>query len=609
MCGIVGYSGKRECSDVLIDALGRLEYRGYDSAGVAVMDSGVMRRVRVAGRLNHLKDSLEAERPRGSIGVGHTRWATHGPPTEGNAHPHLSGDLALVHNGIVENHRELRQMLKERGYVFTSQTDTEVIPHLISDYLMQGCDLEEALLRSLDQIEGSYAVALICLRQPDMIFAARKGSPLVVGLGEDENFVASDVPALLSYTRRFIYLEDGDVAVVEPSKVRIVNSQTGSVQREAKEVSWSADMAELGAYRHFMEKEIYEQPLAVARTMERGIDPITGGISAELAEKAALIAERCDRFHIPACGTSLHAGMIARYWLENIARVPTVVEAASEYRYRNPVIDRRTCAISISQSGETADTLAAMGCAKLGEAMTVSLTNVRGSSIDRGAEINFLTQAGPEIGVASTKAFTTQLASLYLFAVALARARKSIDDASAGQLIRNLSAVPALMKSVLEGANRAREAAEMISAFPNVYYLGRGPLYPMALEGALKLKEISYIHAEGLSAGEMKHGPIALIDERLLVVGLMPDCDVFGKMAGNIEEVRARQGTVLGLVTEGNGSAEALCNFSIKLPQAHGDLLPLLTAIPLQLIAYHSALIRGADVDKPRNLAKSVTVE
>ena len=611
MCGIVGAVADRDIVPVLIDGLRRLEYRGYDSAGVAVLNgTGTIKRMRTVGKVRKLEDALEADPAHGKLGIAHTRWATHGVPSERNAHPHISRDgIAIVHNGIIENHEELRAELLRQGYEFASETDTEVIAHRIHYHLKITGDLFKAVRATAAELEGAYALAVMSQNDPDRIVLAREGCPVVIGLGKDENYVASDVAALLPVTRRFIILEEGDVAEIRRTSVRILDGNGNTVQRPAHESELSADSAEKGSFPHYMLKEIYEQPRAVAQTLQ---ERVAGGklLEAAFGPAATAVFARTEAVRIVACGTSFHAASVAKYFIEQICRLPCWVEIASEYRYRNPVVPRNTLFVSVSQSGETADTLAALRYAKAQGQKIIAVVNQPESSIAREADVVLPTLAGPEIGVASTKAFTTQLAVLASFTVALARARGAISHKREAELVGVMTEIPSRASDVLNHDERIREIAVEIAEARDVLYLGRGSAYPLALEGALKLKEISYIHAEGYAAGEMKHGPIALIDENVPVIVLAPHDDLFEKTLGNVEEVMARGGRVV-MISDAAGVARLADRlaFGIAVPSCDPFVAPLLYAIPIQLLAYHVAVLKGTDVDQPRNLAKSVTVE
>jgi glucosamine--fructose-6-phosphate aminotransferase (isomerizing) len=608
MCGIVGYVGRQECVRIIMDGLKRLEYRGYDSAGIAVYDAGLINIRRSVGKLVNLENSLFSAPLAGCLGIGHTRWATHGAPNEQNAHPHSVDDISVVHNGIIENYMALRRELVADGYVFTSDTDTEVIPLLIHKYLDTGASVEEAFRAALGRLEGSYAVAVICGRDSGKLYAARKASPLVLGLGEDENFVASDIPALLSHTRRIIFLEDGDVVILGHDGARVTDASGKTVSRQIHQISWSPAMAEKGGYKHFMLKEIFEQPRAIAETLSGKLHPIEGRVELE-GERADEIARSIKTLHIVACGTSYHAGLLGKYWIEKLARVPVVVDLASEYRYRNPIIDSGTALLLVSQSGETADTLAALEEGRSKGASILSICNVVGSSLARASDATLFTHAGPEIGVASTKAFTTQLATLYIMALFIARARGMLTAEEIMEKMEILRKVPTAVEHALEFESEYIKAAQAIRDSRSALFLGRALNFPIALEGALKLKEISYIHAEGYAAGEMKHGPIALVDKELPVIALMTKGSSYDKMLSNVEEVRARGARIFAVASKDDEAARKMSEAVLPVPDFPEELMPIVASIPLQLLAYHVAELKGTDVDQPRNLAKSVTVE
>ncbi|WP_449369554.1 glutamine--fructose-6-phosphate transaminase (isomerizing) [Thiomonas sp.] len=611
MCGIVGAVAQRNIVPVLIEGLRRLEYRGYDSCGVAVYADGQLLRARSVSRVAEL--DAQTRSLQAFTGIAHTRWATHGAPTTNNAHPHFSAGpntssqsahIAVVHNGIIENYEALRALLRSDGYQFESQTDTEVIAHLI-DHLYAG-DLFEAVQAAARQLHGAYAIAVFSREEPHRIVGARDGSPLVVGLGQNENFLASDALALAGITDRFIYLEDGDVADLQLGGVRIVNREGRPVEREVRTLTAYTAAVELGPYRHFMQKEIFEQPRAIADTLD-GIQSITPAL---FGAQAAEVLPAISGVRILACGTSFYAGLTAKYWIESIARVPVEVEVASEYRYRDSVPDPSALVVVVSQSGETADTLAALKHAKqLGHAHTLAIVNVASSAMARETAMQFFTRAGAEIGVASTKAFTTQLVALYLLAGALARAKGRLSDEAEARMLTDLRHLPAAVQSVLALEPQIIAWAEQFARRENALFLGRGLHYPIALEGALKLKEITYIHAEAYPAGELKHGPLALVTEAMPVVAVAPNDALLDKLKSNLQEVRARGGE-LYVFADAGGQIEASEGVHlIRLPEHYGALSPILHVVPLQLLAYHTATARGTDVDKPRNLAKSVTVE
>jgi glucosamine--fructose-6-phosphate aminotransferase (isomerizing) len=610
MCGIVGYIGRQEASPIIIDGLRRLEYRGYDSAGIATFDSGRIDIRRAEGKLFNLERAL-LERPvRGTCGIGHTRWATHGRPSETNAHPHLAGGIVVVHNGIIENYLALKDRLRGEGHTFLSETDTEIIAHLIDHHFRECADFESAVRCALKEVRGAYAVAILCEGEPGKLIAAKLGSPLVVGKGEGESFVASDIPAMLSHTREMIFLEDGEMAVFTENAMAIKDLEGNPLSKTPKTITWSPLMAEKGGYKHFMLKEIYEQPRAIADTLAGRILDDHGDVFLNGFDLPEEQLQDIEKVFVVACGTSWHAGLVGKFMVEKLARLPVEVDIASEFRYRDPIITPHTLTVLISQSGETADTLAALREARSKGGRTVAVCNVVESSIARESDGVIYTHAGPEIGVASTKAFTTQLVALYLFALRLGRARKLIDEETFRSLTRSLLTLPRKVEAVLELDGAIEEVARSFMTARDFLYLGRGNQYPIALEGALKLKEISYIHAEGYPAGEMKHGPIALIDELLPVVIVAPRNDTFEKVVSNMEEVRARGGKVIA-VTSGEGPSEISdkADVVLQVPEIEDDLMPLLTAVPLQLLAYHVAVLKGTDVDQPRNLAKSVTVE
>ena len=610
MCGIVGAVAERNVVPILMEGLRRLEYRGYDSAGVAVETETGIEQLRRKGKVKELQDALDANPLRGNCGISHTRWATHGVPSERNAHPHMSsGDVALVHNGIIENHEELRADLKKRGYDFLSETDTEVIAHRVHMYLERGGDLPDAVKRTVAELEGAYALAVMCKSDPNTLIIARAGCPAVVGLGIGENFVASDVAALLPVTRNFMFLEEGDIAVVELENVQIFDREGNEVERPVKESQLTADAAERGSFRHYMQKEIHEQASAVARTLE---ERIANGkvLDAAFGPEAIEALDKTRCVHIVACGTSYHAGLIARYWVEQLCKLPCTVEIASEYRYRSPVVPDDTLFVTISQSGETADTLAALRMAKeLGYVSALTICNVPESSMVRESNLVMMTHAGQEIGVASTKAFTTQLAALALLTISLAR-RNGLDEDQERALVAQLAELPGLIEQTLALDSRIETMAEHFVDKHHALFLGRGVQNPVAMEGALKLKEISYIHAEAYAAGELKHGPLALVDEDMPVVAVAPDDALLEKLKSNLEEVRARGGELYVF-------ADPRVNFgtrdgvhTMRVPAMIQDFqAPIVYTIPLQLLAYHVAVLKGTDVDQPRNLAKSVTVE
>ena len=617
MCGIVGYVGPKPVVSVIIDGLKKLEYRGYDSAGLAVVRNRQVQIRRAPGKLGNLARSLDAEPVNGEYGIGHTRWATHGKPTEENAHPHrdCTGKVAVVHNGIVENYLELKTRLQKSNHRFVTETDTEVIAHLVES-LLPGKSLAEAAAAALAQLRGSYAVCLISADSPKTIVAARNGPPLILGFGEGEFFVASDVPAILEHTRSMYFMQDGEMAVLSPEGIILRDFQGKEISFAPQQVQWSPEMAEKGGYRHFMLKEIYEQPRSLQETLAGRISPDSGEILLEEAGIPAEALTKIGRIHIVACGTSWHAALVGKFLIEDLARIPVEIDYGSEFRYRDPLVDRNSLVIAISQSGETADTLAAIREAKSKNARVISICNVVGSMLSRESEGNLYTRSGPEIGVASTKAFSSQLAVLVMFAIYAAQVRKKLQPGQAEPLISGLTRLPQLVQKLLTQSASCQEIAEVMCRQDNALYLGRGIHYPIALEGALKLKEISYIHAEGYPAGEMKHGPNALIDRNLPVVTLAardpqnPKSVLrYEKMMSNIEEVRAREGIIVGVASEDDDRISEISQHVIRIPETCDALLPIVMIVPLQLLAYHIAILRGCDVDQPRNLAKSVTVE
>ncbi|HTY62270.1 MAG TPA: glutamine--fructose-6-phosphate transaminase (isomerizing) [Acidobacteriota bacterium] len=617
MCGIVGYVGSKPVVSVIINGLRKLEYRGYDSAGIAVVRDGQVRIRRTSGKLSNLVRSLESEPLSGDYGIGHTRWATHGRPTEENAHPHrdCSGKIVVVHNGIIENYLELKTNLQESNHRFMTETDTEVIAHLVES-MLPGKTFPEAACAAMEQLRGSFAICMISADCPGTIFAARNGPPLIVGLGDQEYLVASDVPALLEHTRTMYFLKDGEMAVLSAKGVSIQDFQGRELKFEPQEVQWSPEMAEKGGFPHFMLKEIFEQPRSLRETIAGRVSLDSGEVLLDEANLPEDVLQKIERIHIVACGTSWHAALVGKFLIEDFARIPVEIDYGSEFRYRNPLVGTNTLVIAISQSGETADTLAAVREAKAKHARILSICNVVGSMLSRESDGNLYTRSGPEIGVASTKAFTSQLAVLVLIALYLARARKLISHEQMVPLLSELSRVPHCLEQLLDQDAAYGEIARDIVSCTNSLYLGRGIFYPIALEGALKLKEISYIHAEGYPAGEMKHGPNALIDQNLPVVVLAtrdkhdPRSVLrYEKTISNIEEVRAREGIIVALASDDDYRMAELARHVIRIPEIADCMLPILMIVPLQLLAYHIAVLRGCDVDQPRNLAKSVTVE
>jgi glucosamine--fructose-6-phosphate aminotransferase (isomerizing) len=609
MCGIIGFVGEKEAAPVLIDCLKKLEYRGYDSAGMVCIDNNKATIKKDVGKIDEVDKKVNFLELRGNIGLAHSRWGTHGSVTKENAHPHsdCKGIISIVHNGIIENYSELKSELVKKGHVFRSDTDTEVIAHLIEDNY--GGRIEKAVKRAVKKLEGSYALGIISANEPSKLVAARNESPLVIGIGENEKFIASDVPAILSYTKKIIYLDNNEIAVLTKDNTYIFDLEGKEVKKGIEEIKWSAEMAEKQGYKHFMLKEIHEQPRAIAETLNGRIKNDTVSIKGEISltedELAAI-----NRIIIVGCGTSWHAGLAGEFMFEELAKIPTEVEYASEFRYRHPIIDKGTLVIAISQSGETADTLAAMREAKNKGAKILSICNVRGSSIARSSDAVLYTHAGPEIGVASTKAFTTQLIVLYLLTLYLSKLKGSLSKEKIKDLIEHLRKLPLQLEAVLNNDKEIRELAEIYYNKANALYLGRGINYPIALEGALKLKEVSYIHAEGYPAAEMKHGPIALIDKNMPVVFVAPkDVYTYKKILGNIEEVKAHGGITIVIATEGDDEMKKKADHVIYIPKNLYTLSSILAVVPLQLLAYYIADKRGCDIDKPRNLAKSVTVE
>ena len=611
MCGIVGYIGPRVAVPILVTGLKRLEYRGYDSAGLALLEGGELRCLKAVGRIAALEAKLDGAQPTATLGIAHTRWATHGAPTEANAHPHFdgSGRLAVVHNGIIENHAELRRRLERLGCRFVSETDTEVLAHLIATQLDGHGDLEGAVREALAQVQGTYGLAVLHADFPDRLIAARHGSPLILGIGQGEQLIASDLAAVIGHTRKIIYLEDDDLAVVRPDGVDISTvPHPARAERAIEQIDFDLQQIEKAGYDHFMQREIFEQPDSITNAMRGRIDRENCLAALGALQPIAEPLRRARRVIITACGTSWHAALIGECIIEELARIPVEVEYASEFRYRNPIIEDGTLVVAITQSGETADTRAALREAKRRGATTLAICNVVASTIAREADACIYLHAGPEIGVASTKAFTSQLVVLHLLSLHLARSR-GLSSAHAAQLIRALEAIPAKVAEILDQDDRIRDLADRFRYVRNFLYLGRGYNFPVALEGALKIKEIAYIHAEGYPAAEMKHGPIALIDPDMPTVFIAPRDSIYDKIQGNIEEVKARGGQVILIATRGDRAIAARCRHVLEIPEAPESLVPLLSVVPLQLLAYHVAVARGCDVDKPRNLAKSVTVE
>jgi glucosamine--fructose-6-phosphate aminotransferase (isomerizing) len=609
MCGIVGYTGRRAADGILIDGLRKLEYRGYDSAGVATLDGGEIRISRAVGKLDNLALKIAKDPHGGTTGIGHTRWATHGRPSEQNAHPHRSGEVVVIHNGIIENYVDIRERLLADGRTLASETDTELISHLIDKEVTAGRSLLDATRTVLAQLRGSYAIVVMSSREPGRLVAAKNATPVVIGLGDKENFVASDIPALLDYTRDVVFLEDGEIADIDARTVHIQTFSGEAVQRAPKRVTWDAVTAQKGGYKHFLLKEIHEQPQTIIDTMRGRIAQDSGEVLLPELEPIGQRLAKVERLAMVACGTAWHACLVGKFVMERFARIPVDVDYGSEYRYRGPLLDERTLLVVVSQSGETADTLAALETAKAAGAPVVAVCNVVDSSIARKADAVIYTHAGPEISVASTKAFTTQLTALYLLGLWMGHKTGRIDGALEAECIKSLVGVPALIEQVLKQEEGIAKIARHYTAASDMLYLGRGINYPIALEGALKLKEISYIHAEGYPAGEMKHGPIALIDERMPVVVLIPRDEVYDKTLSNLKEVESRGGRIIAVTDQADAELTRIAEAVIEVPRTTTALMPLVLTIPMQLLAYYVAVERGTAVDQPRNLAKSVTVE
>ncbi|NLM12873.1 MAG: glutamine--fructose-6-phosphate transaminase (isomerizing) [Epulopiscium sp.] len=609
MCGIVGYIGEQEASPILIDGLKKLEYRGYDSAGIAVYNGSCIDVMKTKGRLKDLEEKLEGRAVKGSVGIGHTRWATHGAPSDENSHPHANGDetITVVHNGIIENYMELKEELIRNGYVFLSETDTEVAVHLI-DYYYKG-DPIDAVIQAMNKIEGSYALGVLFKDYPDQLIAVRKDSPLIIGLGQGENYIASDIPAILQYTRDVYFLEDGEIAVLTRGEVKIINKNKEEVNKEVFKVTWDVAAAEKGGYDHFMLKEIFEQAKVVKDTLMPRLPEDQDRVVLDDIKLSKKELENINKIYIVACGTAYYAGIVGKYLLERIARVPVVAEVASEFRYRDPVIDENTLMIVLSQSGETADTLAALRLAKQGGARVLAIVNVVGSSIAREADDILYTWAGPEIAVASTKAYSAQLTAMYLLTCHIALELGRMNEEEFKELRDELYQLPRKVNRVLNKAERIKKLADKYVNSKNVFYVGRGLDYMVSMEGSLKLKEVAYVHSEPYAAGELKHGPIALIEDTTLVVGIVTQEELYDKTVSNLKEIKARDGKVLAIAVKGNTEIEKVVDDVIYIPQTHWMFTSLLANIPQQLFAYYVSTALGHDVDKPRNLAKSVTVE
>ncbi|MBQ7498105.1 MAG: glutamine--fructose-6-phosphate transaminase (isomerizing) [Selenomonas sp.] len=612
MCGIVGYIGKHKAdkaANVLLDGLSKLEYRGYDSAGIAVLENEKIRVEKSVGRLAALRDKIKGKMPQGFLGIGHTRWATHGRPSDKNSHPHTdcSGDFVIVHNGIIENYLTLKEELIEAGHEFKSETDTEVVAHLLEE--VYNGDFVASVRTVLSRIEGSYALVFMSAKHPDMLICAKQDNPLIIGLGEGENFIASDVPAIIAHTRKNYVLADGELAIVTADSVEVTNRKGEKVAKKVFEVTWNAEAAEKGGYEHFMLKEINEQPKAVRDTMSQRITSDGKAIQMEELKWDKEYLDKFTRVYIVACGTAYHAGLVGKYYIEKLARIPVMTDVASEFRYREPIIDENTLFITVSQSGETLDTLAAMKEAKRLGATTLAITNVVGSSIAREADKVLYTWAGPEIAVASTKAYTTQIVLFFMLALYMAEMKGTVTQERAAELVGLLHKVPAQISETLSDVDPIKTFAKAYGFNEDVFYIGRGLDYSVSLEGALKLKEISYIHAEAYAAGELKHGTLALITEGIPVIALATQKSVYEKTLSNIKEVKARDAVVIGIASEGDEELEKYVDHVMKVPATDELLSPILSVVPLQLLAYYAAITRGTDVDKPRNLAKSVTVE
>jgi len=609
MCGIMGYVGDREASVILFQGLKRLEYRGYDSGGIATLDGGQIEVRRCVGKLDNLARLLRESPVRGTIGIGHTRWATHGRPSDQNAHPHRAGHVVVIHNGIIENYLELRAAILAKGRALSSQTDTEIISHLIDDGMQQGLDFVAATQRALQRLEGSFSIVVLCDLEPEKLLAAKSATPIVIGIGKGENLIASDIPALLDHTRDVLFLEDGELAEVTRGSVKLSSFNGSAIERAPRRVTWDPVTAQKGGYKHFLAKEIHEQPQAIIDTTRGRLQQQEGDVALPDLDLGPEWWRQIDRVTLVACGTAWHACLIGKFYLEQLARLACDVDYGSEFRYRDPVVDERTLVVAVSQSGETADTLAALEAGRERGARTLAVCNVVDSSIARRAGAVLYTHAGPEISVASTKAFTTQVTALFLLALFLGRRRGTLTAEAGRELIQHLVAMPHHVEMALQHDEAIEQVARKYEHARDVLYLGRGINYPIALEGALKLKEISYVHAEGYPAGEMKHGPIALISEEVPVVLLLPHDNVYAKTVSNMKEVESRGGRIIAVTDEADSELEAVAADIVRVPTVHPLLMPVVLTIPLQLFAYHVAVRRGTDVDQPRNLAKSVTVE
>lgn len=611
MCGIVGYIGPSQAPAILMDGLKRLEYRGYDSAGIAVHDGEKINMLKAKGKLVNLAQKLEENPVSGCLGIGHTRWATHGAPSDINSHPHISGDrlIAVVHNGIIENYLDIKEELTQRGYKFVSETDTETVAHLIDYYYKSGIGFLESVFKTLERIEGAYALGILCRDYPDTLIAARKNCPLVIGKGEGENFIASDIPAILHHTRNVYFLDDNEIAVIKSDSIKIFDNNKNEVKKEIYEVKWDIDAAEKGGYEHFMIKEINEQPKIIQELVQRRIPEESSSIDMSGIKLTKADIEGLSRIYIVACGTAYHAGLIGKNLIEKLTRIPVIADVASEFRYRDPVIDEHTLLIVVSQSGETADTLEALRIAKRNGARVMAVVNAVGSSIAREADDVFYILAGPEISVASTKAFTAQVTAMELIAVSMAMELNKISSEEFSGIKGELYEVPSKISKILQKSHIEKQLAEKYSKSANVFFIGRGLDYIVSMEGSLKLKEIAYLHSEAYAAGELKHGPIAMIDENTLVVAVLTQEELFEKTLSNIKEVKARGAKVIAIALEGNDAFTKEVDDVIFIPRASWMVAPLLAAVPAQLFAYYVAYCLGTDIDQPRNLAKSVTVE
>lgn len=611
MCGIIGYTGKKEVTPILLEGLSKLEYRGYDSAGVATIENDKISIRKTKGRIENLKNHIEQDKILGQTGIGHTRWATHGVPSDANSHPHFSNDssIAIVHNGIIENYTELKEELVQKGYVFNSETDTETVVHLIYDFYKDCKDLTKAVWQTIEKLEGAYSLGIICKDYPEQIICVKKDSPLVIGLGQDENFIASDMPAILKYTRDIYLLEDGELAIITPESVDVFDKNKNPIQKEVFRVDWDIEAAEKGGYDYFMLKEIFEQPKVVKENISRRFKADGSGINLEGLKLSKEDIQKIDKIYIVACGTAYYAGLVGKYLIENMVRIPVFSEVASEFRYKNPIVDDKTLVIVVSQSGETADTLAAMRLAKEKGARVLAVVNAVGSTISREADDVFYTLAGPEIAVASTKAFTTQAIAMYLLAFNFARELGVMSDSQLQEIKTEIEKLPDYINYVLNKSEEIKELANTYLNSKNVFYIGRGLDNIISLEGSLKLKEVAYVHSEPYAAGELKHGPIALIEQDTLVFGLLTQEDLFEKTFSNLKEVKSRGAKVLVITLEGNTDIEKEVESVFYIPKTKWFFTPLIANIVQQLFAYYVALGLGNDVDKPRNLAKSVTVE